>query len=394
MTDPEDVLVHSTFHKVMVFFHWPTQWPDWQVLVVAAILAAVAGGVWWLAAGSVSSPFAVTIGQFIFMLGDAAVLQALPRMGISFGPWKAQFVPLALLRTLATATLGLAALWLTVEWSLGLALVMQIVGSAALVWGAMVEPAQLQLTNLAVTTDRLPSGARPWRLLHISDIHLERLGRRETQLLQHVRKLKPDAILLTGDYVNLSYNRDPQTHTQLRRLLSQLSAPHGVYATLGSMPVDLRDAVPPLFNGLPVTLVRCDWLPIGSGDRRIVILGLDCTHHIPTDTGRLNALVAAAPAAVPRILLYHSPELMPQAIGHGIDLYLCGHTHGGQVRLPVVGALLTSSQLGRQYVMGLYRRGRTHLYVSRGVGLEGLSAPRIRFLCRPEITLVTLTGTS
>jgi predicted MPP superfamily phosphohydrolase len=81
---------------------------------------------------------------------------------------------------------------------------------------------------------------------------------------------------------------------------------------------------------------------------------------------------------------------MPQATEEGIDLYLCGHTHGGQVRLPLIGPLLTSSHLGRQYVMGLYRSGRTHLYVSRGVGLEGLSAPRVRLLTRPEITMVTI----
>ena len=108
------------------------------------------------------------------------------------------------------------------------------------------------------------------------------------------------------------------------------------------------------------------------------------------DGRRLGRLVEQAPNGVPRVLLYHSPELMPQAAGHGLDLYLCGHTHGGQVRVPGYGALITSSQLGREYVMGHYRRGTTNLYVSRGVGLEGLSAPRVRFLAPPEITLVTL----
>jgi hypothetical protein len=83
---------------------------------------------------------------------------------------------------------------------------------------------------------------------------------------------------------------------------------------------------------------------------------------------------------------------MPQAADHGIDLYLCGHTHGGQIRLPVIGAILTSSQLGKRYEMGHYHEGQTHMYVSRGVGLEGLSAPRIRFMAPPEITLVTLVG--
>lgn len=395
MTDPEDRLVRSLFHKVMVLYHQPTGWPGWLVLLAAALLALVAGGVWWLVGADATLALSVAAVQFLFILGDATILWSLPRLAISFGPWKGQLFPLATPRILATVLCAAAAVWFGREWGLGLALLVQLIGSAALVWGALVEPAQLQLTSLSVTTDRLPPDARPWRLLHITDIHLERFGRREAQLLNHVRETRPDAILLTGDYVNLSYQRDPQTHQQVRQLLSQLSAPFGVYATLGSLAVDLRGVVPPLFQGLPVTLLRCDCQLLEADDSRLLLLGLDCTHDIPTDGRRLQALTANIPthlADCPRILLYHSPELMLQAAEQEIDLYVCGHTHGGQVRLPLVGALLTSSQLGRQYAMGHYRRGRTHLYVSRGVGLEGLSAPRVRFLCRPEITLITLTG--
>ena len=124
----------------------------------------------------------------------------------------------------------------------------------------------------------------------------------------------------------------------------------------------------------------------------IVLLGLDCSHHLPSDGQTLARVAADSPDTAPRVLLYHAPELMPQAAEQGIDLYLCGHTHGGQVRLPVIGALLTSSQLGKQYEMGHYQRRQTHLYVSRGVGLEGLSAPRVRFLAPPEITVITIRG--
>ncbi|MCA1553353.1 MAG: metallophosphoesterase, partial [Chloroflexi bacterium] len=93
------------------------------------------------------------------------------------------------------------------------------------------------------------------------------------------------------------------------------------------------------------------------------------------------------------ILLYHSPDLAPQAAALGtIDLQLAGHTHGGQVRLPFYGALLTSSLYGKQLEMGLYQLRDMLLYVSRGVGLEGMGAPRARFRCRPEVTLITLRG--
>jgi predicted MPP superfamily phosphohydrolase len=179
----------------------------------------------------------------------------------------------------------------------------------------------------------------------------------------------------------------------LRQFLTQLSAPYGVYATLGSPSVDLREEVIPIFSDLSIQLLRHNYERINLGQgRELVLLGMDCTHHLPTDRRRLELLMTNAPKQLLRIFLYHSPELMPEAVQQGIDLYLCGHTHGGQVRLPLIGPLLTSSQLGRRYVMGLYREGCTCLYVSRGIGLEGLSAPRVRFLAPPEITLVTIHG--
>jgi hypothetical protein len=229
--------------------------------------------------------------------------------------------------------------------------------------------------------------------LHISDLHVERLTRREARLLALVQEAAPDLILITGDYLNLSYTRDDTAHSQVSQLLAQLSAPHGVYAVLGSPPVDERDVVPALFEDLPISLLMNESAVVELDEQRhLVIMGLDCTHHLPTDAAALSRLVSTSPNHQPNVLLYHAPDLMPEAAGHGIDLYLCGHTHGGQVRLPVIGAILTSSQLGKRYEMGLYREGRTHMYVSRGVGLEGLSAPRVRFLAPPEITLITLQG--
>ena len=125
---------------------------------------------------------------------------------------------------------------------------------------------------------------------------------------------------------------------------------------------------------------------------RLVLVGLDCSHDTERDAERLAAVSAQAPPDAFRVLLYHSPELIRVAPRFGIDLYLCGHTHGGQVRLPIYGALLTSSELGKQFDMGYYQVEDTHLYVSRGIGMEGLGAPRVRFLCPPEITLFSIQG--
>ena len=91
------------------------------------------------------------------------------------------------------------------------------------------------------------------------------------------------------------------------------------------------------------------------------------------------------PPNAPTVLLYHTPDLIEVAAAEGVDLYLAGHTHGGQIRLPWYGALVTASRYGKRFEAGYYQVGPTQLYVSRGLGFEGLGAPRARFLCPPEI---------
>jgi len=81
---------------------------------------------------------------------------------------------------------------------------------------------------------------------------------------------------------------------------------------------------------------------------------------------------------------------MPEAVELGVNLYLCGHTHGGQISLPLYGALATSSKYGKRYEAGLYQQQHTRLYVSRGLGVEGMGAPRARFCSPPEVILWTL----
>lgn len=388
---PEDQLTKSLFHKTMVVFYQPAYWPVWIVWSLVVGLAALAGVVWGLVSES-PWPGLMAAGLFFaFVVGDILLLDSLSHRRISFAPWAGQLFPLATPRLLAQLLWALAIPITGLAPALILALLTQLAGSLALYRGAIVEPARLAISELTVRSTQLPPGSPALRLLHISDIHLERPGSREDRLLDLVTQARPDLILISGDYVNLSHNEDPVTHAAVRELLEQLRAPHGVYAVLGSPPVDLHEQIAPLFTNLPVVLLRqerCE-LDLGHG-RQLNLIGMDCYHDIEFDAARLADLANGTNGDKPRVLLYHSPELMPQAAALGLDLYLCGHTHGGQVRLPLIGPVLTSSQLGRRYVMGHYQEGATHLYVTRGVGFEGLSAPRVRFLCPPEILLVTM----
>lgn len=390
-----NVLEEGLLHKIMLFFNVPGHWPGWAVALVGLLLSVLSSVPWRYGVGEIQAAWAIALLQVAFMAGDALILYLLPQKRLSFGPSKAHFVILAVPRALATLAIGLsvAAGWLGVVGATSLFCLVQLLGTVTFIWGALVEPFRLGVSEFYFLSDRLPPGAPPIRLLHFSDLHLERLTKRERRLLQLVRDIKPDLIVITGDFVNLSYNRDPQTYTEIRQFLSELSAPYGVYATLGSPSADPRDAVETLFGGLDVSLLRQTWRHVDLGQgRELVLIGLDCTHHIPTDAARLARLVQIAPNGVPQLLLHHSPDLALQAAAHGVALYLCGHTHGGQVRLPLIGPVFTSSQLGRRFAMGLYRVGRMALYVSRGVGMEGLSMPRVRFLAPPEVTLVTIVS--
>ena len=391
---PADVLEGRWLHKILVLACAPAGWPGWLIGLVALLPIGAVSGLWWLTLGGAAAPVLAAALVF-FTLSDAAVLVSLPRRRLSFGPVGPQLYSLELPR-LAVAALALlpAAWWGPTPALIGVVAV-NLGASLALLWGALVEPFRLGLSRLSLAGAPLPHDAPPVRLLHISDIHVERFGRREELLLQKVRALSPDLVVLTGDYVNLSYVDDPVAHADARRVLAALAAlvvPGGIYAVLGSPPVDRNSA--PLFDGLPIRLLRDEVATVDLGEgRRLALLGLYCSHDMEADAERLAAVAAQAPPDAFRVLLYHSPELAPIASQFDINLYLCGHTHGGQVRLPFYGALITSSKLGKRFDMGHYRVGKTDLYVSRGVGMEGMAAPRVRFLSPPEIALFSLDGT-
>jgi hypothetical protein len=126
--------------------------------------------------------------------------------------------------------------------------------------------------------------------------------------------------------------------------------------------------------------------------QRVALVGVATSHRLHIDVPRLDRALAGVPDNVFILLLYHSPDLILHAAQRGIDLYLGGHTHGGQIHLPFYGPVVTGSLYGRRYVSGLFHEGPTTMVISRGLGFEGGLAPRARFLCRPEIVSLTLRG--
>jgi predicted MPP superfamily phosphohydrolase len=313
----------------------------------------------------------------------------LPHLGRSYGPPTPPLLGLTVVRTVLSAALGL--LWPTLP-GLWLTAALQFTIFAVAVYATWIEPFRLGVTQAELRSPKL-DGRAPLRLLHISDLHVERITSRERELLSLVEELAPEVIVLTGDYLNLSRVYDAQSHAETRRLLARLHeiALVPIYAITGSPPVDRTEIVPSIFNGLPITWLLDETDELRVNGHTLRIAGLRCTRERQHDGPRLRRLLDDSAGDVFTLLLYHSPDLMPEAVKSKVDLYLCGHTHGGQIRLPLFGAVITSSDFWKRYEMGRYEEGDTTLYVSRGLGMEGMGAPRARFLAPPEVILWTLS---
>jgi predicted MPP superfamily phosphohydrolase len=265
--------------------------------------------------------------------------------------------------------------------------------SVTIVYATRVEPFRLGVTHIELVSPKLGSD-RCVRLVQISDLHMERITRRERELIGRVNALHPDYVLLTGDYLNLSYVGEPQAIAEAREVLGALRAREGIYAVRGTHQVDPNAVLPVLFDGLPIRWLRNVHLVVGDDGYRMTFAGASCTRRRDIDVPALERALAGIPEDVFTVLLYHTPDLVPEAAAEGVDLYLAGHTHGGQMRLPLYGALITATDVGKRYEMGRYDVDDLTLYVSRGIGMEGMAAPRARFLCPPEIVCIDVRGTA
>ena len=190
------VLEERLFHKLFLITHVPAGWG----LLLAALLVYL----FWLPVGQLA--LAAALSYLFFGLGDWLLLWWLPRSGRSFGPVGPQLyvmsaprLGVALLAALLAGVLAWPAIGLAVMIAL------QLAGTGVYLWGMLHEPFALGLTRVSVPSTHLPAGVPPLRLLHLSDLHVERLTRRESQDLPAlIEQAAPDIIVITGDYLNLS----------------------------------------------------------------------------------------------------------------------------------------------------------------------------------------------
>lgn len=366
---------HALIHTLLVA-SLQLQYLPRALVAGVYILGALAVALAWgpeqgLIAGSIALGAAMSLWLMLWLL---------PRTGRSFGPE----IPPSLALTVVIVALLIPLGLLRAPLAGAAALVLTILALAF--YSTWIEPFRLGVTHqhLTVTGWQGP----PLRLLHISDLHVERITRRERRLNALIEQIQPDVIAFTGDFVNLTYNADPVAAAHIRQIIDAWRARLGTFAVPGTPAVEPLEGVQAFVAGMDhAELLLNRWVVIDCGANRVAIAGMITTHDLVVDRETVVRLGASAPDATVRILLSHAPDVIPEAAQAGFDLYLCGHTHGGQIRLPLIGPLLTASRLGRRYAMGRVQTGRMTSYTVRGVGMEGLGAPRARFLCPPEIVL-------
>jgi predicted MPP superfamily phosphohydrolase len=254
---------------------------------------------------------------------------------------------------------------------LALAMLLAAVGYDAF----FVEPYWLQVTHL---TMRSPKIKRPVRVVLVADLQTDSVGEYERDVLARVMAEQPDLIVFAGDYIQAPQTEWAKQRDLFRKLLetSQLAAPLGMFAVKGNIDPPVWED---LFVGSPI--VTFPATTTHNADA-LLLTGLS------EDDSRSPMTKVAATEPF-QIVFGHYPDY---ALGDiQADLMLAGHTHGGQVRLPFVGPLLTLSRVPRAWAAGVTDRGggRT-LIVSRGAGMERGDAPRLRFLCRPELVVIDL----
>ncbi len=252
-------------------------------------------------------------------------------------------------------------------------------------YSALGEPGWLATEHIAVAIAGLHLDLAGLTIVQLSDIHASREVRSEwiDRAVAAANELRPDLIVLTGDYVSHGLGYLPGVAAQL----AALRAPLGVFATLGNHDhwTGAPGRVAAALTDGGIAMLRNRGTAIERGAGALWLAGVDDIWERQADP---EAAFAAAPRDLPRLLLAHEPDFADTAAGYGVALQLSGHTHGGQVRVPGFGAPVIP-RYGTHYPIGLRRvaGSQTQVYTNRGVGMV---SPAVRLNCRPEVTQITL----
>lgn len=236
--------------------------------------------------------------------------------------------------------------------------------------------------RLELRFPHLPAAFDGYQVLHVSDLHIDGVEGLPEVLSRLLGELRPDVCLLTGDYRFEDHGPCERVYPPMRRVIQSIRAKDGIFGILGNH--DISEIAYEL-SDMGVRMLINEAVELTRGRDSISLAGLDDDFSYQTDD--LPGALASVPPDSFKILMAHSPELYAEAAEHGIDLYLCGHTHAGQLRFPVVGSLRNNARCPKEYTYGHWVHERMQGYTSSGVGCSSLP---VRYNCQPEVLLIEL----
>jgi len=246
----------------------------------------------------------------------------------------------------------------------------------------LIEPNVYVINEIEIRIPGIDTRLSELTVIQISDLHLHDFGIREKWIIRTINNLNADLIVVTGDLIDKREAADYAI-----RFISELRAKIGIFIIFGNWDhwsgINITEFKKKL-EATGATVLVNEHVEIEFNNTWFYLIGVDDPHigldDLETAMPKMNSRL--------KILLAHSPEIIDKAASAGIHLVLCGHTHGGQVVIPLLGPLfLPVRPEYRKYSSGLFRVDNTYLYVNRGLGTSILP---IRFLCPPEITVVKI----
>src|SRR5438093_9340952 len=255
-----------------------------------------------------------------------------------------------------------------------------------LIYAWIVEPNWIEVTRHEAWFKTLPEEFNGLVVAHLSDLHSRLYGARERRVVARLGESKPGLIVMTGDLAR--EGSDPAAIRQFLTALRDLHPTFGIWAVLGddehwNSLASSQDEARKFYSSAGVALLVNEGGRIGRGLDTLSLIGVDDPFSGFANLGAALRGMQRTPFA---ILLTHSPEIFMKADLIKFDLVLAGHTHGGQVRLPGIGALWLPSG-SEPFESGWFDGQYARMYVTRGIGTSTLP---VRLFCRPELALITL----
>ena len=246
------------------------------------------------------------------------------------------------------------------------------------------ERRKLIVRKYNVYFEDLPAQFNGYSILHLSDLHISKRTKWVRIIGEYVQNLPADLAVITGDFRYQYHTENRGVFEAMKELSTAFRTGDGVFGCLGNN--DSVRMIPGLENS-GIRILRNSNIKLTRNGAEIYLLGVDERNpYKDFSTDSMDSLRGVGKDAF-KILLSHTPDYIKWSKGYGVDLLLAGDTHGGQIRLPLLGPPRVKSRLSRKYCRGWIREGGTRLFINSGLGYVGLP---LRTFCPPEIVHITL----